>query len=456
MSKIYDKINNNWDTILDKILTENDNIISPLWFDAFVKNSLKPVKFNKDILYIEIPDEHFINIIKKKYIPNLLKINIAEFLNLETIDSFDIKFIPKNEFIDEEQNIKQNIIDKTLKKLKINKKNTFESFVSGESNNLAYGNCLLAAESPGDVNPLFIYGSTGLGKTHLLQAITNLSLKNNENLNIIYISCQDYVSEYIDSVRQNTINSMKEKYKSLDLLIIDDIEMLSGKKESQNFLFDIFNSLYDMKKQIVFSSDKPPKELDGIQERMLSRFSWGTCCDIQLPDYETRMAILRKKEEEFSPEYKIDEEIIRYIAKNINSNIRELEGCLNKIISASRVEKKVIDLDYAIDLLSDFTGYNDNKITPELIIQVVSNHLNIDKIDICSNKRNKEFVYARDICIYLCRELIQDITQENIGKYFSGKDHSTIIYSYKKIDEKLKKDINLKKEIEMIKNKIPM
>ena len=240
------------------------------------------------------------------------------------------------------------------------------------------------------------------------------------------------------------------------MLIVDDIEMISGRTETQNILFDIFNTLKDQNKQIVFSSDKAPKELDGIQDRIISRFSGGQCCDIKLPNYDTRIAILRKKEEEYITEYKIDEEVINYIAKNITSNIRELEGCLNKIVSASRLQKKAINLELAKDLLSDFTDTNDQKITPEMIIQIVSNHLSIDKINICSNKRNKEFVYARDICIYLCRELIQDITQENIGKYFSGKDHSTIIYSYNKIDKRIKTDKNLKKDIEIIKNKIPI
>ena len=456
MSKIYDKISNNWDEILDKMLNDFDDTLSPSVFNAFVK-PLKVIKYNKNILYIEVPEEGFISILNKKLITNCLKASIEDFLNLSPTEYIDIQYVTKNN-IGDEQNIKKNIIDKTLKKLKINAKNTFDTFVVGESNNLAYGSCLAVAENPGDFhfNPLFIYGGTGLGKTHLLHAIAQLTLTNNENFNILYISCQDFVSEFMDAAKQKTLDNFKEKYKNLDLLIVDDVEMISGRTEFQNILFDIFNTLRDQNKQIVFSSDKAPKELDGIQERIISRFSGGQCCDIKLPDYDTRVAILRKKEEEYITEYKIDEEVIQYIAKNITSNIRELEGCLNKIVSWSRLKKTAINLDLAKDLLSDFTDTNDQKITPEMIIQIVSNHLSIDKINICSNKRNKEFVYARDICIYLCRELIQDITQENIGKYFSGKDHSTIIYSYNKIDKRIKTDKNLKKDIEIIKNKIPI
>ena len=456
MSKIYDKISNNWDDILDKVLNDYNDILSPSVFNAFVK-PLKILKYNKNILYIEVPEEGFINILNKKLITNFLKASIEDFLGFSSSESLEIKYVTNNNTNDE-QNIKKSIIEKTLKKLKILPKNTFETFVVGETNNLAYGSCLAVAENPGDYhfNPLFIYGGTGLGKTHLLHAIAHLSLKNNENCNIIYVSCQDFVSEYMDATKQKTIDNFKDKYKSLDLLIIDDIEMISGRNETQNILFDIFNSLHNNNKQIVFSSDKPPKELDGIQERLISRFSCGQSCDIKLPDYDTRIAILRKKEEEYLSEYKVDEEVICYIAKNINSNIRELEGCLNKIVSASRLQKKAINLDLAKDLLSDFTETNDTKITPEMIIQTVSNHLSIDKINICSNKRNKELVYARDICMYLCRDLIQDMTQENIGKYFNGRDHATVIHSFKKIDERIKTDNILKKDIEIIKNKLPI
>ena len=231
---------------------------------------------------------------------------------------------------------------------------TFESFMVGESNSFAYNSCLNVAKNLGDpkYNPLYIYGSTGLGKTHLIHAIVNYVMDNKPESKAMCISCQELVDQLLQAMKEKNLTALKDKYKELDLLIIDDIEVLNGKYETQNIVFDIFNSLYSLNKQIVFSGNKAPKELGGIQKRIISRFTSGQSCEIKLPDYDTKVSILRKKEEENSSEYKVDEEVIDYIAKNINS-IRELEGCLNKIIAVSRLEQKVIGLDLAKDLLLD-------------------------------------------------------------------------------------------------------
>ena len=231
---------------------------------------------------------------------------------------------------------------------------TFESFVVGESNIFAYNSCLNVAKNLGDpkYNPLYIYGAIGSGKTHLIHAIVNYVLDNKPESKAKCISCQELADQLLQAMKEKNLTALKDKYKELDLLIIDDIEVLNGKYETQNIVFDLFNSLYSLNKQIVFSGNKAPKELGGIQKRITSRFTSGQSCEIKLPDYDTKVAILRKKEEENSPEYKVDEEVIDYIAKNINS-IRELEGCLNKIIAVSRLEQKVIGLDLAKDLLLD-------------------------------------------------------------------------------------------------------
>lgn len=453
MSKMFDKIKNSWEEITQKMLNDNEEI-SPTFFEAFIKNPINLLKYEKDTLYLEVPEEGYIKILKKRYIPDFLKISIAEVLDIP-LSSFNIEFITRNNPILNKQNISNEILEKRLKQLKINPLYTFENFVESESNNLAFATSKAIAEKPGELyNPLIIYGDTGLGKTHLLHAITHFFIKNNENFAVIYISCQDFTTEYIQSTKNNCIDDFKYKYKNIDALIIDDIQFISGKNETQNILFDIFNELYGNNKQIILSSDRPVNEIDKLQDRIKSRFSWGISCDVKPPDYETRIAILRKKVEVYKPEFSIDDEILRYIAQNVKTNIRALEGCLNKIIAKSRLDKKPITLAVAKDLLTDYAQEENKKITPERIIDTVSEYLGVDKNDICGKKKTQEFVYARNLCIYLCRDLIQDITQEKIGEYLGGRDHSTILHGYNKIDKDMKINKHTKENIEELKKRL--
>lgn len=453
MNKTFEKINNNWEQIINKLLNDNDSF-SLVFFNTFIKDPLKPIKYEKNTLYIEVPEKGYINILKNKLVPEFLKVSIVEVIENINMNSFNIEFVTKDNYYLEKEELDKNILEKRLKKLKIDPNNTFENFVEGESNRLAYATSLAVAENLGNLyNPLFIYGETGLGKTHLLHSIANLALKNNENLNIVYISSQDFITEYMQSLTKHKTDDLREIYKNLDLLIIDDIQFFSDKIGTQDIFFDIFNTLKFNNKQVVLSSDKPVKELLGIQDRLISRFSNGISCDVKLPDYETRIAILIKKIEQIKPEYLVDEEIIKYIALNIKTNIRELEGCLNKIIGASRLQRKNIDIDTAKDLLKEFTQEDNKKLTPEKIINTVSETLNIDSLDICGKQKKNEFVYARNICIYLCREMIQELTQEQIGKFFN-RDHSTIIHSYKQINKELLNNKTLKNDIENIKSKL--
>ena len=453
MNKTFEKINNNWDTIINKLLEDNDSF-SLMFFNTFIKGPLKLLKYEKNTLYIEVPEKGYINILKNKLVPEFLKVSIADVIDNININNFNIEFVTKDNIFINKEELEKSILEERLKKLKIDINFTFENFVEGESNRLAYATSLAVAENLGSLyNPLFIYGETGLGKTHLLHSIANLALKNNENLNVVYISSQDFITEYMQSLTKHKTDELREIYKNLDLLIIDDIQFFSDKIETQNIFFDIFNTLKFNNKQVVLSSDKPVKKLIGIQERLLSRFSNGISCDVKLPDYETRKAILVKKIELIKPIYLVDEEVINYIALNIKTNIRDLEGCLNKIIAVSGLEKNNIDLDRAKDLLTDFTQEKNKKITAEKIIKTVSETLNVDIMDICGKQKKSEFVYARNICIYLCRELIQELTQEQIGKFFN-KDHSTIIHSYKQINNNIEKNKTLKHDIETIKSKI--
>ena len=449
MNKNFELIKNSWNDITSKMLNDNDEI-SPVFFEAFV-SPLRLLKFEKNILYIEVPEEGYISILNKRYIPNFLKISISEVLDI-SLSSFDISFIVKNNF-SSNNTISKDIIDKRLSKLKIDPKNTFQNFIQGESNRMAYGASVAVSENKSIYNPLIIYGGAGLGKTHLLHAITHHAIEQNENINIIYITCSEFKTEFYLSIKENKTSELIEKYKNVDYLIIDDIQFLSNAKETQNAFFDIFNSLYAEKKQIILSSDRPPKEIDNIPERLTSRFSWGLLADITVPDFETRIAILLKKQEQFNPEFPIDMEVIRYIAQTVKTNIRELEGCLTKIIAGSRLKMKPINLTLAKELLNN-SGKDNKKITPEAIINTVSDTLNVDVLDICGKSRKTDFVYSRNISIFLCRELIKDITQEKIGSFFGDRDHSTIIHSCKQIEKDIKTNKNLQEDIKIIKSKL--
>ena len=338
----------------------------------------------------------------------------------------------------------------------LNPKYTFDTFVVGSNNNLAHAAALAVAESPGEIyNPLFIYGGVGLGKTHLMHAIAHFILKNNPSAKILYVSSETFTNELIDAIRNKnniTTTEFREKYRNNDVLLIDDIQFIIGKESTQEEFFHTFNTLYESKKQIIISSDKPPKEIETLEERLRSRFEWGLTVDIQSPDYETRMAILRKKEE--MEGYNIDNEVIKYIATNIKSNIRELEGALTKIVALSRLNKCDITLGLAEEALKDIISPNaQREVTPNLIIQVVSDHFGITPLDISSQKRTKEIVYPRQIVMYLCRNMTETPLQ-SIGRILGGRDHTTIIHGSEKIAADMNKDENLKNTIEILKKKI--
>ena len=338
----------------------------------------------------------------------------------------------------------------------LNPKYTFDTFVVGSNNNLAHAAALAVAESPGEIyNPLFIYGGVGLGKTHLMHAIAHFILKNDPKAKILYVTSETFTNELIDAIRNKnniTTTEFREKYRNNDVLLIDDIQFIIGKESTQEEFFHTFNTLYESKKQIIISSDKPPKEIETLEERLRSRFEWGLTVDIQSPDYETRMAILRKKEE--MEGYNIDNEVIKYIATHVKSNIRELEGALTKIVALSRLNKCDITLQLAEEALKDIISPGSQReVTAELILQIVADHFGLTPLDITSQRRSKEIVYPRQITMYLCRSMM-DIPLQSIGKVLGGRDHTTIIHGCEKIAADLKKDDSLKNTIEILKKKI--
>ena len=336
-------------------------------------------------------------------------------------------------------------------KMGLNSKYTFENFVVGDSNNMAYVTCAAVADLPGQnhLNPLFLYGESGVGKTHLIQSIAHYILKHNSKLKVIYVPAEVFVSDIVSAIQKRETNEVKEEYRSADVLIIDDIQVIIGKESTQAEFFNIFNALHSAGKQIVLSSDKPPSEMKTLEARLRSRFEWGIPIDIHVPDYETRMAILKKKAEKNNLS-----DILTYIAENIVSNVRELESALNKIRVYQQLGQKEVTLSLAQKILRDLISKdNRQEITPEIIMSVVAEHLGVSVEDIKSKKRTKNIAQARQVVMYLCRALT-DKGLQDIGDAVGGKDYSTVINGIKKIEEKKKTDAEFVAQLEVIKKKI--
>ena len=337
----------------------------------------------------------------------------------------------------------------------LNPKYTFDNFVVGNSNMLAHSASLAVAEAPGEMyNPLFIYGDVGLGKTHLMQSIGHFVLKQNPQAKVLYVTCEKFMTELIESIRRKTTSEFREKYRYIDVLLIDDIQFISKKEGTQEEFFHSFSALYEANKQIVIASDRPPKDIDNLDDRLRSRFSSGLVVDIGLPDYETRVAILHKKEE--TEGYNINNEVIGYIATNIKSNIRELEGALNKVVATSRLMRVPITLEMAENALQDI-------ITPDTapsaslpyILQLVSEQFGVPTSDILSRKRDKNYVLPRHVFIYLAKSHT-DSTQKVIGQFLGGLDHSSVIHGIRNIQDKMKTDESLRNTIDILNKKLSL
>ena len=453
---MLEKIKEKWDQILLHIKEEHE--LTDVSFKTWLLPT-EPYDVKGNTLQILVPDIHFLGYIKRKY-GFLLQITIEELTGIEC----ELEFVTLEQVgARQEEADKSQLINRALEvnrqviqNANLNPRYTFDSLVVGANNNLAHAASLAVAESPGEIyNPLFIYGGVGLGKTHLMHSIGHFILKNNPQAKVLYVTSEKFTNELIDAIRnKNNISTteFREKYRNNDILLIDDIQFIIGKESTQEEFFHTFNSLYEAKKQIIISSDKPPKEIETLEERLRSRFEWGLTVDIQSPDYETRMAILRKKEE--LEGYNIDNEVIKYIATNVKSNIRELEGALTKIVALSKLNKQEITIELAEEALKDLISPNETKeVTPELIIQVVADHFGITPLDISSQKRNKEVVFPRQIVMFLCRSMT-DTPLQAIGKYLGGRDHTTIIHGYEKIGADMDKNESLRNTIEILKKKI--
>ena len=445
------EIEKNWEEI--KITIKKEYDLSDISFKTWIA----PLKFynvENNTVKIVIPSDQAqsVSYISSKY-KSYFQVSISEMFNNE----YDISFLLEKDLDNNKEKEKENIVyNINSVKANLNPKYNFDTFVVGSNNKFAHSAALAVAESPGEVyNPLFLYGGAGLGKTHLMHSIGHFILEQNPEMKVLYVNSEHFTNEVIESIRSGNAASMtnlREKYRTIDVLLLDDVQFIIGKESTQEEFFHTFNALHTAGKQIILSSDKPPKEMEILDERFRSRFEWGLIADIQAPDYETRMAILKKNTSNYGIE--IDEEILKYIATNIKSNIRELEGALRKVMASSKLNNKELSMDVAEDALKDIIYPEAPKeITPDLIINVVADHFGVSVSDIKSSKRNSEFVLPRQIFMFLCREMI-DIPFTSIGNILGKKDHSTIMHGVNKIKTEISKNDDIKNKVEIIKKKI--
>uniref|UniRef100_UPI0020258B6E chromosomal replication initiator protein DnaA n=1 Tax=[Clostridium] colinum TaxID=36835 RepID=UPI0020258B6E len=425
-----------WGECLKSMQQELGDFAFKTWF-----GDLQFISFENNTLILKSSDTFYIEHIKLKYMPVLTAVceqcfnkkNIIIRLVLEE-DLKDIFNEPKKK--NAENNLNNNYI--------------FENFVIGESNRLAHAASVAVAESPGIYNPLFLYGDVGLGKTHLMHAIANYILVKNPDTKVLYASCEKFTNELIASIREQKNKEFREKYRKIDVLLIDDIQFIVDKTQTQEEFFHTFNDLKDSGKQIIISSDRPPNEIETLTERLRSRFAGGLIADIKTPNFETRTAILEKKAESLN--ITIPKEVSQFIAKSVKSNIRELEGALTRVIAYSNLTGVSLSIELAENALKDIIQDKDVSLSTQSILEAVSNHFNVKIEEIKSKKRNQPITNARQVYMYLTRELLNE-SLLNIGKSID-RDHSTVIHGIEKIEEKIKKDKNFEASLVTLKDKI--
>ncbi len=458
-----------WDEILEFLRTEYD--VSPVSYRMWLQPlKVHKVDDSKDVIIFSVDDQLVgqlgIKHIETKYVP-FLSTAIAEFTN----KFYNLEFMLSSQI--EQQKREEEAAMSKGRGLEpenpfpsLNPKYTFDTFVPGPNNKFALAASLAVAESPAETyNPLFIYGGAGLGKTHLMNSIARYIIDHNPKAKVIFTTSEIFTNELIESIRagaksnanKNTeapTTEFRRKYRNVDVLLIDDIQFIIGKESTQEEFFHTFNTLYEAKKQIVISSDKPPRDMAMLEERLRSRFDWGLTVDIQQPDYETRMAILQKRRDDIGA-VKVTDEILDYIAKNVKSNIRDLEGSLNRVNAFSSLQKRELTLELAQEALKDTISTDGNKIvTVDHIVDIVAEHFNITQNDIYSNSRSRNVAYPRQIAMYLSKKLTTNSVTD-IGKFLGNRDHSTIIHGYDKIENDLVTNKNnIKNTIDVLIKKI--
>lgn len=457
------EVKEKWPEIIEHLRVEHE--LLNVSFNTWIK-PLKVYDVIDDTAYILVNKDSSVEYIDKKYrLP--LMVCIAEITGKE----YEIQFVSEDD--DKLNEIHNASIDNGQKKKTkslaekagLNPKYTFDTFVVGGNNNFAHAASLAVAESPGEVyNPLFLYGGVGLGKTHLMHSIAHFILDKNPKKKVLYVTSETFTNELIDALRngktagnESAMLNFRDKYRNIDVLLIDDIQFIIGKESTQEEFFHTFNHLRTLGKQIIISSDKPPKDIETLESRLRTRFEWGLIADISSPDYETRMAILQKKIElDHLEKYNIKNDVLDYIAANVKSNIRELEGSLNKLIALYKLNNNnnPIDIALAAEALKDIiSSDNRREVTPELILDIVADHFGITVADLKSKKRDSEIAVPRQICMYLMRTMT-DTALKGIGAVLGGKDHSTVKYGVEKIAKDIESDEMMANTINIIKKKI--
>ncbi len=415
-------------------------------YNTWIK-SITPKGINDNIFILGVPNEFNKSMLENRYtsiIENCIRQVSGENMTIQFVllDGNDDSFLDINN---------TNFVDRT----RLNPKYTFSEFVIGNSNRFAHAASLAVAEAPAKAyNPLFIYGGVGLGKTHLMHAIGNYIQNNNRQAKIVYVTSEKFTNELINSIKDNKNESFRNKYRTVDILLVDDIQFIAGKEKTQEEFFHTFNALHDANKQIILSSDRPPKEIPTLEDRLRSRFEWGLISDIQPPDYETRIAILKKKAEQESAE--ISNQIHEFIAQNIKSNIRELEGALTKIIAFAHLSNSEITMELAEEALKDIIKTKKTQqLNYDMIKKVVAHYYNIKVNDLNSKRRTRAITYPRQIAMYLCRELT-DMSLPKIGEVFGGRDHTTVMHACDKIINDLRENDDFSEQIKQIKQQIKL
>ena len=451
-----EELKQKWDLIIQTLKEDYD--ITDMSFRTWIK-PIQVYSVVGDKITLLIPENNNdgdgkglsynmrVGYIERKYLA-AITLTIAEIMGRE----YDVTLMSSidKEKIDKKQKQKDTSASKNNNIQNLNPNYTFETFVVGNNNRFAQAASLAVGNDPGNAyNPLFLYGGVGLGKTHLMHAIGNRILEDNINTNVLYVTSEKFTNQLINAIKDNKNEIFRNKYRNVDVLLVDDVQFIAGKERIQEEFFHTFNTLYEDRKQIILSSDKPPRDIPFLEDRLKSRFEWGLLADISCPDYETRLAILRKKAQDEN--ILIDDFILSNIATKIDSNIRELEGVFNKIVARASLIHSPISIEFAENIINEFKAESEKVISCDFIKETVAKYFSIDPNDLSGNKRSAEIAFPRQIAMYLCRE-VANMSFPKIGADFGNRDHSTVMHAYKKIQKEVKEKNNTKLIVESVKN----
>lgn len=445
-------------TVWDKTLSDLRGQVSDQTFNAWFC-TMRPLNLNEESITLGVPNEFFRDwvverhlVLIKTTLSNVVGKNInVVFSVIQQPESIDEKKVAES-VPKEKKGLFRSLFPKhiapSFQHKGLNPQYTLDAFVVGPSNRFSHAACLAVSESPAKAyNPLFIYGGVGLGKTHLMHAMGNLVSQRSPKLQILYISSEEFTNQLISAIQTRGMPNFRKKYRNVDVLLIDDIHFIAGKEATQEEFFHTFNALYDAHKQIVMSSDRSPKEIPALEERLVSRFEWGLVTDVQPPDFETRMAILKKKGEKET--IHVPDDVLYFLAENIRSNIRELEGALIRVVAYSKLFGKTMTVALAKDILKGMVREVEKKVSVDLIQKKVAEYFNISQHDMKAKRRTQHIAYPRQVAMYLSRDLT-NLSLPEIGAYFGGRDHSTVIHACNKIEKDIKEKVEVRNIVEKL------